>query len=69
MDLDKDLAARQEARALSRQAEKAQKVLSGYSQKQLNEIVEAVRRLFPHLRWNWQNWLSGKRALVMSATR
>ena len=46
MELDKDLAARQEARALSRQAEKAQKVLSGYSQKQLDEIVDAVAKAF-----------------------
>ena len=44
MDFDKDLAARQEARALSRQAEQAQKVLAGFSQKQLDTIVEAVAR-------------------------
>ena len=46
MDFDKDLAARQEARSLCRQAEKAQKVLSGFSQKQLDEIVEAVAKAF-----------------------
>ena len=46
MDFDKDLAARQEARALSRRAEKAQKVLSGFSQDQLDKIVEAVAKAF-----------------------
>ena len=46
MDLDKDLAARQEARALSRQAEQAQKLLSGFSQEKLDEIVEAVAKAF-----------------------
>mgnify|MGYP003305671680 CR=1 FL=1 len=46
MDLDKDLAARQEARELSRQAEKAQKELACFSQKQLDGIVEAVARAF-----------------------
>ena len=46
MDFDKDLAARQEARNLCRQAEKAQKVLSGFPQEKLNEIVEAVAKAF-----------------------
>ena len=46
MDFDKDLAARQEARELSRQAEKAQKELACFSQKQLDGIVEAVARAF-----------------------
>ena len=46
MDFDKDLAARQEARELCRQAEKAQKVLAGFSQKQLDGIVEAVAKAF-----------------------
>ena len=42
MDFDKDLAARQEARGLCRQAEQAQKTLSGFTQEQLDRIVEAV---------------------------
>ena len=46
MDFDKDLEARQEARVLSRRAEKAQKVLSGFSQEQLDKIVEAVAKAF-----------------------
>ena len=46
MEFDKDLAARQEARTLSRQAEKAQKILAGYTQRQLDEIVEAVAKAF-----------------------
>ena len=46
MEFDKDLAARQEARALSRQAEKAQKVLASFPQKKLDEIVEAVAKAF-----------------------
>ena len=46
MDLDKDLAARQEARLLCRQAEKAQKALADMSQEQLDGIVEAVARAF-----------------------
>ena len=45
MDFDKDLAARQEARALSRQAEKARKILSAFPQEKLDEIVEAVAKL------------------------
>ena len=46
MEFDKDLAARQEARTLSRQAEKAQKILAGYTQARLDEIVEAVAKAF-----------------------
>ena len=46
MELDKDLAARQEARALSRQAEAAQRILAEYPQEKLDEIVEAVARAF-----------------------
>ena len=46
MDLDKDLAARQEARALSRRAEQAQKILAGLPQEKLDEIVEAVAKAF-----------------------
>ena len=46
MELDKDLAARQEARALSRQAEAAQLILAEYPQNKLDEIVEAVAKAF-----------------------
>ena len=46
MELDKDLSARQEARALCRQAEAAQKVLAQMSQQQLDTIAERVARAF-----------------------
>ena len=46
MEFDKDLAARQEARALCRQAEQAQKMLAGFPQEKLDEIVEAVAKAF-----------------------
>ena len=46
MEFDKDLAARQEARLLCRQAEKAQKALAEMSQQQLDSIVEAVASAF-----------------------
>ena len=46
MDFDKDLAARQEARLLCRQAEKAQKLLADMSQEQLDRIVEAIAKAF-----------------------
>ena len=46
MDFDKDLAARQEARLLCRQAESAQQKLSQMSQQQLDTIVEAVAKAF-----------------------
>ena len=46
MELDKDLAARQEARALARQAEKAQHLLADFPQEKLDAIVEAVARAF-----------------------
>ncbi len=46
MDFDKDLAARQEARILCRQAEIAQKKLAQMSQQQLDAIVEAVAEAF-----------------------
>ena len=46
MDLDKDLAARQEARMLCRQAEKAQRILAELGQEKLDRIVEAVARAF-----------------------
>ena len=44
MDFDKDLAARQEARLLCRQAEKAQQRLAQMSQEQLDGIVEAMAK-------------------------
>ena len=46
MELDKDLAARQEARLLCRQARAAQKILATFPQEQLNRIVEAVAAAF-----------------------
>ena len=46
MELDKDLAARQEARLLCRQAEKAQVALARLGQERLDAIVEAVARAF-----------------------
>ena len=46
MDLDKDLAARQEARILCRQGEMAQKQLARMCQQQLDAIVEAVAKAF-----------------------
>ena len=42
MEFDKDLQARQEARTLLQQAEKAQKALADYSQDKLDAIVEAI---------------------------
>ncbi len=46
MELDKDLQARQEARCLAAQAEKAQKQLAQMSQQQLDKIVEAIAAAF-----------------------
>ena len=46
MELDKDLAARQEARLLCRQAEKAQVILRSMGQEKLDAIVEAVAKEF-----------------------
>ena len=46
MDFDKDLAARQQARELARQAEQAQSRLCEFSQEQLDRIVEAVASAF-----------------------
>ena len=42
MELDKDLAARQEARAACRGALAAQKILAQMPQEKLDEIVEAM---------------------------
>ena len=46
MELDKDLAARQEARCLCRGAEEAQRILASFSQEKLDAIVEAVAAAF-----------------------
>lgn len=46
MELDKDLKARQEARALARQAENAQKLLTRMDQGQLDKIVQAIADAF-----------------------
>ena len=46
MELDKDLMARQEARALTRQAAIAQKALAEFPQSKLDAIVEAVAEAF-----------------------
>lgn len=46
MELDKDLQARQEARALARRAEKAQRELRRMDQQKLDAIVEAVAAEF-----------------------
>ena len=46
MNVDKDLAARQEARILCRQSEAAQKILRTFSQDQLDKIVESVAKAF-----------------------
>ena len=46
MELDKDLSARQEARALVRKAKEAQHILADMTQEQLDAIVEAVAKAF-----------------------
>jgi len=46
MEFDKDLAARQEARLLCQQAEKAHKLLAQMDQQKLDSIVEAIARDF-----------------------
>ena len=46
MELDKDLAARQEARLLCKQAEAAQKILATFSQEKLDAIVENIAKKF-----------------------
>ena len=46
MELDKDLAARQEARALAKAAEEAQTELARFDQQKLDNIVEAVAKAF-----------------------
>ena len=46
MELDKDLAARQEARTLAALARKAQHILADFPQEKLDAIVEAIARAF-----------------------
>ena len=46
MELDKDLQARQEARAAAKTAKQAQHILADMSQQQLDSIVEAIARDF-----------------------
>ena len=46
MDFDKDLAARQEARAAARAAEAAQHILADMPQEKLDTIVEAIAKAF-----------------------
>ena len=46
MEIDKDLAARQEARLLCRQAETAQKLLEKFPQEKLDDIVENIAKKF-----------------------
>ena len=46
MELDKDLLARQEARAMAAAAEKAQRILADLPQEKLDAIVEAVAKVF-----------------------
>ena len=46
MDLDKDLMARQEARAAAKKAREAQHILADRNQEQLDTIVEAIAKAF-----------------------
>ena len=46
MEIDKDLAARQEARLLCRQAQQAQEILGKFPQEKLDAIVENIARKF-----------------------
>ena len=46
MEFDKDLMARQEARAAAKAAKQAQHILADFSQEQLDQIVEAIARAF-----------------------
>ena len=46
MNIDKDLAARQEARLLCRQAKEAQNILGHFSQEKLDAIVENIAKKF-----------------------
>ena len=44
MELDKDLMARQEARAAAKKAREAQHILADRNQEQLDTIVEAIAK-------------------------
>ncbi len=46
MEFDKDLAARQEARAAAKAAKEAQHILADMTQEQLDQIVEAIAKAF-----------------------
>ena len=46
MELDKDLMARQEARAAAKAAKEAQHILADMAQEQLDAIVEAIAKAF-----------------------
>ena len=46
MELDKDLAARQEARTLAKEAETAQHILADFPQEKLDAIVESIAAAF-----------------------
>ena len=46
MELDKDLAARQEARAAAKAAGEAQHILADMPQEKLDTIVEAIAKAF-----------------------
>ena len=46
MELDKDLAARQEARTLAAQAREAQHILADFPQEKLDVIVESIAKAF-----------------------
>lgn len=46
MEIDKDLAARQEARLLTKQAKTAQQILATFSQEKLDAIVENIAKKF-----------------------
>ena len=48
MEFDRDLAARQEARTLSRQAEAAQRILAEYPQEKLDEIERQKMQIKNH---------------------
>lgn len=65
MELDKDLQARQEARALSRRAWEAQKILGTFPQEKLDAIVEAMAGAFMKPAQSFPPWRWRKRASAM----
>ena len=52
MELDKDLVARQEARAAAKTPKQAQHILADMSQGQLDAIVETIAKAFSRERLN-----------------